>query len=29
VVMVDSDSTESTGHYGEEKHAGPSNDTEG
>jgi hypothetical protein len=29
VVMVDSDLSESTGHYGEEKHADPSDDTEG
>jgi hypothetical protein len=30
VVLVDSDySSESTGHYGEEKHADPSNDMEG
>jgi hypothetical protein len=29
VVMVDSDLSESTGHYGEEKHADPSIDTEG
>jgi hypothetical protein len=29
VVMVDSDSSESTWHYGEEKHADPSDDTEG
>jgi hypothetical protein len=27
VVMVDSDSSESTGHYGEGKHADPSDDT--
>jgi hypothetical protein len=29
VAMVDSDLSESTGHYGEEKHADPSDDTEG
>jgi hypothetical protein len=29
VVMVDSDSSESTGHYREEKHANPRDDTEG
>jgi hypothetical protein len=29
VVVVDSDSSESIGHYGEEKHADLSNDTKG